>query len=170
MRPRTGIAAFVTVVGVAGALAAAAGPGAQASTAGHPAGQGGRLIPGDLLVSTSNYVNDPSIVAGKTVLPPGSGSAGKVAIAGGAYPQVFNNVTVDPAFGVTSPISLQEVTPSGRPVGSVAVPTNDLVTSFSSKSELALNLSTSGRQIASSWTSRPKSRSRSPKGNLKNVH
>jgi hypothetical protein len=146
MRPRTGIATLATVVGVVGALAAAA-TGAQAST-GHPAGQGGRLIPGDLLVSTSNYVNDPNIVAGKTVLPPGSGSAGKVAIAGGAYPQVFNNVTVDPAFGVTSPVSLQEITPSGRSVGSVAVPTNDLVTSFSSKSEGALNLSPNGQNVS----------------------
>ncbi len=36
MRPRTGIAAFVAVVGVAGALAAAAGTGAQASTADQP--------------------------------------------------------------------------------------------------------------------------------------
>ena len=65
MRPRTGIAAFVTMVGVAGALAAA-GSGAQASTGGHPGDQGARLIPGDLLVSTSNYVNDPGIVAGTT--------------------------------------------------------------------------------------------------------
>jgi hypothetical protein len=148
MRPRTGMAAFVTVVGVAGALAAAA-TGAQASTAGgHPAGLGARLIPGDLLVSTSDYVNDPSIVAGKTVLPPGSGSAGAVAIAGGTYPQVFNNVTVDPAFGVTSPISLQEITPDGRAVGSVAVPSSDLVTSFSSKSEGALNLSPNGQYVS----------------------
>ena len=107
MRPRTGLAAFVTVVGVAGALAAAAGPGAQASTGGHPGDQGARLIPGDLLVSTSTYVNDPNIVAGTTVLPPGSGSAGAVAIAGGSYPQVFNNVTVDASFGVTSKLYLQ---------------------------------------------------------------
>ncbi|HEY1819429.1 MAG TPA: hypothetical protein VGG83_05830 [Trebonia sp.] len=150
MRPRTGIAAFVTVVGVAGALAATAGTGAQASTAGpgQAAAQGARLIPGDLLVSTSDYVNDPNIVAGTTVLPPGSGSAGAVAIAGGTYPQVFNDVTVDPAFGVTSPISLQEITTDGRPVGSIAVPPSDLVTSFSSKSEGALNLSPNGQNVS----------------------
>jgi hypothetical protein len=149
MRPRTGIAAFVTVVGVAGTLAAAAsGAQASASSAGHAAAQGARLIPGDLLVSTSDYTADPSIVAGKTVLPPGSGSAGAAAIAGGTYPQVFNNVTVDPAFGVTSPISLQEITPEGRPVGSIAVPSSDLVTSFSSKSEGALNLSPNGQYVS----------------------
>jgi hypothetical protein len=147
MRPRTGLAAFVTVVGVAGALAAAAGPGAQASTGGHPGDQGARLIPGDLLVSTSTYVNDPNIVAGTTVLPPGSGSAGAVAIAGGSYPQVFNNVTVDPSFGVTSKLYLNELTPSGRPQGVVPVPSSDLVTSFSSKSEGALNLSPDGKYV-----------------------
>ena len=146
MRPRTGIAAFVTAVGVAGALAAA-GSGAQAST-GRPGDQGTRLVPGDLLVSTSTYVNDPGIVAGTTILPPGSGSAGAAAIAGGAYPQVFNNVTVDPAFGVTSKILLQEITPDGRPAGTIAVPSGDLVTSFSSKSEGALNLSPDGKYVS----------------------
>jgi len=147
MRPRTGIAAFVTVVGVAGALAAAAGPGAQASTAGHPGDQGGRLIPGDLLVSTSDYVNDPNIVAGQTVLPPGSGSAGALAIANGNYPYVFNNDSVDGSFGVTSPLYLDEITPSGRLQGVIPVPSNELNTSFSSKSEGALNLSSDGKYV-----------------------
>jgi hypothetical protein len=148
MRPRTGIAAFVTVVGVAGALAAAAGPGAQASTSGHPAGQGARLIPGDLLVSTSTYTNDPNIVAGKTVLPPGSGSAGAVAIANGDYPYVFNNDTVDASFGVTSRLYLNQITPSGFPEGVIPVPSNELNTSFSSKSEGALNLSSDGKYVS----------------------
>src|SRR5580692_2815201 len=147
MRPRTGIAAFVTVVGVAGALAAAAGPGAQASTAGHPGDQGGRLIPGDLLVSTSDYVNDPNIVAGKTVLPPGSGSAGALAIANGNYPYVFNNDSVDGSFGVTSPLYLDEITPSGRPQDFIPVRSSELNTSFSSKSEGALNLSSDGKYV-----------------------
>jgi hypothetical protein len=132
---------------VAGALAAAAGPGAQASTGGHPGDQGARLIPGDLLVSTSTYVNDPNIVAGTTILPPGSGSAGAVAIAGGSYPQVFNNDTVDASFGVTSKLYLNELTPSGRPQGVIPVPSSDLVTSFSSKSEGALNLSPDGKYV-----------------------
>jgi hypothetical protein len=146
MRPRAGIAAFVIVAGVAGTLAAA-GTGAQASTSARPGDQGTRLVPGDLLVSTSTYVNDPDIVAGTTILPPGSGSAGATAIAGGAYPQVFNNDTVDPAFGVTSKIDLQQITLDGRPAGSVAVPSGDLVTSFSSKSEGALNLSPDGKYV-----------------------
>jgi hypothetical protein len=144
MRPRTGIAAFVTVAGVAGALVAA-GTGAQASTS-QAANQGTRLIPGDLLVSTSTYINDPNIVAGKTLLPPGSSSA-VTAIANGDYPEVFNNVTADASFGVTSPLYLDEITPSGQQQGTIPVPTNDLVTSFSSKSEGALNLSSDGKYL-----------------------
>ena len=147
MRPRTGIAAFVAVVGVAGALAAAAGTGAQASTADQPSDHGARLIPGDLLVSTSYYINDPNIVAGQTVLPPGSGSAGVVAVANGNYPYVFNNDTVDASFGVTSPLFLDEITPSGRPQDFIPVPSSELNTSFSSKSEGALKLSSDGKYV-----------------------
>ena len=51
---------------------------------------------------------------------------------------------MDGSFGVTSRIFLSELTPSGFPLGTVAVPANELVTSFSSKSELALNLSPDG--------------------------
>jgi hypothetical protein len=70
MRPRTGIAAFVTVLSAAGVLAAATATGASAA----PAGAGGRYLkPGDLLVSESYYTNDPNIVAGTTK---GSGGNG----------------------------------------------------------------------------------------------
>jgi len=68
MRPRTGIAAFVTVLSAAGVLAAATATGASAA----PAAAAGRYLkPGDLLVSESYYANDPNIVAGTTQLPPG---------------------------------------------------------------------------------------------------
>ena len=155
MRRRTGMAVFVTAAAVAGALAAGtvgttAGSGAQASVAqpGFGLGDDAHLIPGALLVSTSHYVNDPDIVAGQTILPPGAGSAGKTAIAGGDYPYVFNNDTVDGSFGVTSPLQLEEITPWGLPLGTVQVPTSDLVTSFSSKSEGALNLSSDGKYLS----------------------
>jgi len=157
MRPRTGIAAFATLMTTAGVLAAAAA-GATAAHASTTAANGSRpagffpgqtrLIPGDLLVSTSYYKNDPGIVAGTTQLPPGcSGANCATAIANGSYPQVFNNVTVDPSFGVTSPLYLKQITPSGFPQGVIAVPTSELTTSFSSKSEDALNLSTDGRNL-----------------------
>ena len=64
---------------------------------------------------------------------------------------------IDASFGVTSPITLNELTPSGRQVGSLEVADGTrpgvtssagaMVTSFSSKSELALNLSTDGRYL-----------------------
>ena len=160
MRPRTGIAAFATLMTTAGvlAVAAAGATAAHASTTadGRPAGPGAgfghgqttRLIPGDLLVSTSYYSSDPNIVAGATQLPPGCTGANCVtAIANGSYPQVFNNVTVDPSFGVTSPLYLKQITPSGFPQGVIPVPTSELTTSFSSKSEDALNLSSDDRNV-----------------------
>jgi hypothetical protein len=95
------------------------------------------------------FSNDPGIVAGQTQLPPGCAAANCVtATANGSYPQVFNNVLADASFGVTSRIFLAQLTPSGRPLGTIEVPPQDLVTSFSSKSELALNLSPDGRTVS----------------------
>ena len=153
MRPRTGVAAFATFMTAAGVLAATAAGAttAHASTTApanrHDFGQT-RLIPGDLLVSTSYYRNDPNIVAGTTQLPPGCTGANCVtAIANGNYPYVFNNDSVDGSFGVTSPLFLEEITQSGWPQGIIPVPSDELNTSFSSKSEGALNLSSDGRSV-----------------------
>src|SRR6478752_1011659 len=115
----------------------------------HGGGGAGRgFFPGDLVVSESFYSGNPGIVAGKTQLPPGCTTGCVTATAGGGYPQVFNNDLVDANFGVTSRIFLEQLTPAGRPLGTVAVPGNRLVTSFSSKSELALNLSPDGRTLS----------------------
>jgi hypothetical protein len=154
MRPRTGVAAFATFMTVAGELAATAA-GATTARASTPAGRAGghdqgqtRLIPGDLLVAASYYRNDPNIVAGTTLLPPNCTPANCVtAIANGNYPYVFNNATVDGSFGVTSPLFLNEITPSGQPQGVIPVPSSELNTSFSSKSEGALNLSPDGKYV-----------------------
>jgi hypothetical protein len=146
MRPKTGIAALLTALSAAGVVTAATTANASTAPKDRPAVSPAALVPGDLLVSTSTYQNDPDIVAGQTELPPGS-SAPVTAIANGNYPYVFNNVTVDPSFGVTSPLSLRELTPSGRQQALINVPTSDLVTSFSSKSEGALNLSTDGKDV-----------------------
>jgi hypothetical protein len=144
MRPRTGIAAFVTVLSAAGVLAAATATGASAA----PAGAGGRYLkPGDLLVSESYYTNDPNIVAGTTQLPPGCTAGCATAVANGNYPYVFNNDTVDGSFGVTSRLYLRELSPSGGTVGVIPVPSSQLNTSFSSKSEGALNLSPDGKYL-----------------------
>jgi hypothetical protein len=115
--------------------------------------------PGNLLVSRTVYDNNPNnVVAGVTQLPPGcAGSTCVTAIASGAYPQIFNNDTVDGTFSITSKIFLDELTPRGRRIGSLEVPnssqrhvgpnSDQAVTSFSSKSELAINLSTDGRFV-----------------------
>jgi hypothetical protein len=143
-RARAGIAAFATVLVAAGGVAAA---GAPAGASGW--GDGFHfLFPGNLLVSESFYSNDPNIVAGQTQLPPGcTGSNCVTATADGNYPEVFNNAIADGSFGVTSRIFLAEMTPGGFPIATIPVPSSDLVTSFSSKSELALNLSPDGRTV-----------------------
>src|SRR5579864_3473417 len=104
MRPRTGIAAVLAVLSTAGVIAAATTTGADAAARPADFGHHSEIVPGDLLVSESYYQNDPGIVSGVTILPPGSGAAGAKAIAGGNYPYVFNNDTVDGSFGVTSPL------------------------------------------------------------------
>src|SRR5580692_6279765 len=143
MRPRTGIAAFVTVLSAAGLLGAATA--ASASTAGPAASS--HLIPGDLLVSESYYANDANIVAGTTQLPPGCTTGCATAVADGNYPYVFNNDSVDGSFGVTSPLYLREITPSGRLQDVIPIPSSELNTSFSSKSEGALNVSSDGKYV-----------------------
>jgi hypothetical protein len=150
-RARAGAAAFVAALCTAAGVAAASAP-ADASAA--RAASGARagfveLVPGSLVVSESRYTGHADIVAGQTQLPPGcTGSNCVTATANGNYPQVFNNALVDGSFGVTSPIYLQEMTPSGFPLATFEVPPGELVTSFSSKSELALNLSPDGRTLS----------------------
>ena len=110
----------------------------------------GPFHPGELLLATSTYQNDPNIVADQTNLPPGCGSTSdpcSKAVTDGNYPEVFNNGTVDGSFGVTSELTLDELNPAGQTIGTIAVPTNQMVTSFSSKSEMALNLSPEGNTV-----------------------
>jgi hypothetical protein len=140
------------------AVATAAPVLAATSASAAPRGfGGGALQPGDLLISGSVYTGTAGLLTpGVTVLPPGCTSGCVTATADGTYPGVFNNVLADGSFGITSPIFLNEVTPAGRLVRTVRVPDgtrpgvpggSGVVTSFSSKSELALNQSTSGQYV-----------------------
>ena len=144
--------ALTAAVLTGGSLAAAT------SASASPPDEGSFLRPGNLLVSGSYYDLNPDIlVPGVTVLPPGCTSGCVTATNDGTYPQVFNNDLVDGSFGLTTPIVLDQLTPSGRLVSRLQVPDGQqhggdgagdhAVTSFSSKSELALNLSTDGRYI-----------------------
>jgi hypothetical protein len=57
---------------------------------------------------------------------------------------VWNNAVSDPSFGVTSPIVLWDLSADGNLLDELDVPSDQIVTSFSSKSELALNRSADG--------------------------
>ncbi|HEX4593850.1 MAG TPA: hypothetical protein VH157_06230 [Bryobacteraceae bacterium] len=112
------------------------------------------FLPGNLVVSRSVYTGDASTVTVGQKLPPNCpataacGSA--TATDTGAFPaigsnnNVWNNNKADGSFGVTSPIFLDQLTVEGTRIDTLPVPTNMLVTSFSSKSEIALNLSPDG--------------------------
>ncbi|HZZ39809.1 MAG TPA: hypothetical protein VFE06_11800 [Acidobacteriaceae bacterium] len=118
------------------------------------------FYPGNLVVSRSVYDNRASNVTVGQALPPDcpQASGGCVtATSNGLYPYVFNNDVTDASFGITSRIYLDQMTPWGWPVSTLEVPNslqwgvgpnrNQLVTSFSSKSEMALNLSTDRRYL-----------------------
>ena len=122
----------------------------------------GVLTSGNLLVSTSVWQQDVAITPGTTQLPPNCGTLAdnpcKAAVAPGTYPLVFNNDGPDASFGVTQPIVLDELNPTNdSQIASLTVPnstqsgitssSDQLVTSFSSKSEIALNQSTDGQAV-----------------------
>jgi len=129
-----------------------------------------QFVPDTLVVSRSVYAGTtasvtigqtlpPGCVAGDITLPtlaggtttvniPANSSSGcNAAVADGTYPTVFNNDGADGSFGITSPIFLDNITTDGWRLGTLPIPSDAIVTSFSSKSELALNLSTDGRSI-----------------------
>jgi hypothetical protein len=141
------------------ALAATVPAAAQNSQADR-----GRFFwPGNLVVSRSVYDNNPTNVKVGEILPPncastlGGCSASSGAPFDGTYPFVWNNDAYDGSFGITSKIYLDQLLPFGFVLDSLEVPnssqrgvnsqSDQLVTSFSSKSELALNLSTDGRYL-----------------------
>lgn len=108
------------------------------------------FAPGFLVVTRTVYTGDASTVTVNEPLPPVCGPSATctgLAINDGTYPGIWNNASVDGNFGVTSPIFLDEITPAGNLVNSLAMPTDQIVTSFSSKSELALNLSPDKRHL-----------------------
>ena len=132
----------------------------------HDKDHGIHFFPGNLVLSRSVYENKASNVTVGAILPPNcasttggcspnlpTGPAG--APYNGTYPLVWNDDAYDGSFGITSKIYLDQLTPLGWLIDTLEVPnssqpgirstSNQLVTSFSSKSELALNLSTDGK-------------------------
>jgi hypothetical protein len=128
------------------------------ATAQNTEGGENSFFPGNLVVSRSVYHNNPANVHVGTVLPPncantqGGCGASTGAPYDGTYPTIWNNDLYDGSFGITSKIFLDQISPSGSLINTLEVPnssqrgikstSDQLVTSFSSKSELALHLST----------------------------
>jgi hypothetical protein len=95
---------------------------------------------GSLVISSSTYDGSrgavASLAANKTPLPGPS-----TAVSDGNYVTVWNNEGPDASFGVTSAIQLTDIDLSnGKVFRSMQVPTDQVVTSFSSKSELGLHV------------------------------
>jgi hypothetical protein len=116
------------------------------------------FLPNNLLLSRVVYDNNSNNVVVGMPLPPGCTSGNCVsAITNGSYPYVFNNATLDGSFGITAKIILDQLTTSGTSINSLEVPNSSqngvpptkdqMVSSFSSKSELALDLSTDGQSV-----------------------
>ena len=133
-----------------------------------------QFVPGSLVVSRSVYEGKASTITIGETLPLGceGGTTGLtinvptttggttpvtvpcgVASDNGEYPNLFdthnvwNNSNSDGSFGVTSPIFLDDITADGHRLGTLPIPSDQIVTSFTSKSELALNRSVDGRSI-----------------------
>jgi hypothetical protein len=138
-------------------IAASTGAFAQQLSFGGPS----PFFPGLLVVSRSVYDNLSGNVQVGEILPPncaktsGGCGASTGAVNDGTYPYIWNNAGYDGSFGITSRIFLDQITPSGVTVSTLEVPNNlqqgagpnQMVTSFSSKSELGLHLSTDGKYL-----------------------
>jgi uncharacterized protein (TIGR03437 family) len=109
------------------------------------------FTPNNLVVSRSVYTGTASTVTIGQPLPPNCPSTAAcgtgVAVANGTYPGVWANDVPDGSFGVTSPIFLDQLSPNGMLISTLPIPTTVVNTSFSSKSELAVNLSTDGKSL-----------------------
>jgi len=110
------------------------------------AAKGLQIQPNSLVVSASTYDRTQGAIAnlavGTTVLAK-SATATTTASADNSYVNTWNNAAVDGSYGVTSAITLLDVNAgSGAIRHTIAVPTSQVVTSFPSKSELGLHITT----------------------------
>jgi hypothetical protein len=148
---------------------------AMLSTTAAPVWAGGVFTPNNLVVSRSVYAGTTSTITVGETLPPGC-KAGKVnvplivggtvsvnipsgpsgcnagpapngALFDGTYPTVFNNDAADSHFGITSPIFLDQLSTGGALLNTLPIDPTMIDTSFSSKSELAVNRSVDGLSV-----------------------
>jgi hypothetical protein len=122
------------------------------------------FVPNSLVLVRSVYTGHASTVAVGEILPRNcvNGNVSVPLIAGGTvsvnvacgvatadgtFPGVFNNAGSDGSFGITSPILIDNLNTDGHLLGTLPIPTGQIVTSFSSKSELAVHRSTDGKSL-----------------------
>jgi hypothetical protein len=110
---------------------------------GSNGGNGPAFQSGNLMVSRTVYAGVASTVSVGQALP-----GGGPAIADGTFPDVFKNEVPDPSFGVTSPIFLDQRTLDGALVRTLTVDPALITSSFASKAELGLSLSTDGTAVS----------------------
>jgi len=162
-RRLTAVAAAAALAGSLVALADDFGKPGEHDAHGH--GYHFQFVPGTLVVSRSVYKGTASTVTPGELLPPGcvpvtftlpqigGGTSKSIsvtcgdAIVDGTYPTIFQNDSSDGSFSVSAPIFLDNIGTDGRWLQTLPVPSDQIVTSFESKSELALNLSTDGKSI-----------------------
>ena len=118
---------------------------ALALTAAASAARATDFIGGDtLLISTTTYQDVGevrSLVAGVSQLPGANAGETSTAVSNGNLNTVWSNEAGDPSFGVTSAISLSDLNvKTGAVLASTTLNPSIVSTSFSSKSELGLNL------------------------------
>ena len=111
------------------------------------------FTPGNLIVSETTYDNNANVHVGdqlsvKTFGTGGAANTYNIATNDGSSLNVFKNEVPDASFGVSSAITLKQITTSGALVNSLAIDSTKMTTSFASKSELALNVSTDGQSVS----------------------
>ncbi len=125
-------------------------------------GNANTVTPGEVLplgcLNTGSVTNPTPATVNVPLLPPSTATTAVTVTCGyasdnGEAPNlhdnhnVWNNANTDGNFGVSSPIVLWDLSSDGFLLGALPVPSNEIVTSFSSKSELALNRSADGRSL-----------------------
>jgi hypothetical protein len=118
-----------------------------AATSSLPAENGVVVKKKSVVVSASTYDNSQGAIAslaiGTTLAK--SKSATTPAVAGNDYVHVWNNASVDGSFGVTSAIQLIDINAADNSIlHTINVPSDQVVTSFPSKSEVGLHAVTIG--------------------------
>src|SRR5215469_1190075 len=125
-------------------------------------GNGDTVTPGEVLphgcLNTGPVTNPNPATVNVPLLPPSTATTAVTVSCGyasdnGEAPNlndnhnVWNNANTDGSFGVSSPIVLWNLTTQGDLLGTLHVASDQIVTSFSSKSELALNRSADGTSL-----------------------